>query len=77
MLEPNETWYGEEPYFDRIVIRTIENTAAMEAGLLSGSIDMISGEIGITIDQHWPSRNAMATTTPSSSSRACFTSTSI
>ena len=51
VLEPNETWYGETPYFDRIVIRTIENTAAMEANLLSGSIDMIAGELGVTIDQ--------------------------
>ena len=51
VLEPNETWYGEAPYFDRIVIRTIENTAALEANLLSGSIDMIAGELGLTIDQ--------------------------
>ena len=51
VLEPNDTWYGEAPYFDRIVIRTIENTAALEANLLSGSIDMIAGELGLTIDQ--------------------------
>jgi peptide/nickel transport system substrate-binding protein len=29
----------------------IENTAALEANLLSGSIDMIAGELGLTIDQ--------------------------
>ncbi len=51
VLEPNPTWYGEIPYFERIVVRTIENTAAMEANLLSGSIDMIAGELGLTIDQ--------------------------
>ena len=51
VLEPNPTWYGDPPHFDRIIVRTIENTAAMEANLLSGSIDMISGELGITIDQ--------------------------
>ncbi len=51
VLEPNDTWYGDPPFFQRIVVRTIENTAAMEANLLSGSIDMISGELGITIDQ--------------------------
>ena len=51
VLEPNETWYGEPPHFDRIVVRTIENTAAMEANLLSGAIDMIAGELGLTLDQ--------------------------
>jgi peptide/nickel transport system substrate-binding protein len=51
VLEPNETWYGPAPQFDRIVVRTIENTAAMEANLLSGSIDMIAGELGLTLDQ--------------------------
>ncbi len=51
VLEPNETWYGDAPYFEQIVIRTVENTAALEANLLSGSVDMISGELGLTIDQ--------------------------
>ena len=51
VLEPNETWYGAPPHFDRIVVRTIENTAAMEANLLSGAIDMIAGELGLTLDQ--------------------------
>ena len=51
VLEPNETWYGPAPQFDRIVARTIENTAAMEANLLSGAIDMIAGELGLTLDQ--------------------------
>ena len=51
VLVPNETWWGKKPYFKRIVIRVIENTAALEANLLSGSIDMISGDLGITIDQ--------------------------
>lgn len=51
VLEPNDTWYGEPPYFEQIVIKTVENTAALEANLLSGSIDMIAGELGLTIDQ--------------------------
>ncbi|HLT01177.1 MAG TPA: peptide ABC transporter substrate-binding protein [Geminicoccaceae bacterium] len=51
VLEPNPTWWGEPPHFQRIVIRVIENTAALEANLLSGSIDMIAGELGLTIDQ--------------------------
>ncbi len=51
VLEPNPTWWGEKPYFKRIVVKVIENTAALEANLLSGSIDMIAGEVGLTIDQ--------------------------
>jgi peptide/nickel transport system substrate-binding protein len=47
----NEHWYGDQPYFDRIIIRVIENTAALEANLLSGSIDYIAGALGLTLDQ--------------------------
>jgi peptide/nickel transport system substrate-binding protein len=50
-LEANPTWYGKAPAFERIVVRVIENTAALEANLLSGGIDMIAGELGLTIDQ--------------------------
>ncbi|MET4805096.1 peptide ABC transporter substrate-binding protein [Limibacillus sp. MBR-115] len=51
VLVLNETWWGEKPAFERIIVRTIENTAALEANLLSGEIDMIAGELGLTIDQ--------------------------
>ena len=51
ILEPNETWYGEPPQFERIVVRVIENTAALEANLRSGAVDMIAGEAGISLDQ--------------------------
>lgn len=51
VLVPNATWNGPKPYFKRIVVRVIENTAALEANLLSGAIDMIAGELGLTIDQ--------------------------
>jgi peptide/nickel transport system substrate-binding protein len=51
VLEPNPTWWGEAPHFKRIVVKVIENTAALEANLLSGGIDMIAGELGPTIDQ--------------------------
>jgi peptide/nickel transport system substrate-binding protein len=51
VLEPNPTWWGDAPYFKRIVVKAIENTAALEANLLAGDIDMIAGEAGITIDQ--------------------------
>lgn len=52
VLEPNPHWAGPKPGFKRIVIRTIENTAALQANLLSGDVDMVPGEgIGLTIDQ--------------------------
>lgn len=51
VLEANPTWYGEAPRFRRIVVKTIENTAALEANLLSGSIDYIAGELGLSLDQ--------------------------
>jgi peptide/nickel transport system substrate-binding protein len=51
VLVPNPTWWGDKPQFKRIVVRVIANTAALEANLLSGAIDMIAGELGLTIDQ--------------------------
>lgn len=50
-LEPNPTWWGKKPAFDRLVVRVLENTAALEANLLSGSIDYIAGELGLALDQ--------------------------
>ncbi|MGO1120099.1 peptide ABC transporter substrate-binding protein [Rhodovibrionaceae bacterium A322] len=50
-LLPNSRWWGEPPAFDRIIVRTIENTAALEANLLSGAIDMVAGELGFSLDQ--------------------------
>jgi len=52
VLEPNPHWTGTKPGFKRIVLRHLENTAALQANLLSGDIDMVAGEgIGLTIDQ--------------------------
>ena len=51
VLEPNPHWWGAAPHFKRIVVRAIENTAALEANLLSGGIDYIAGELGLAIDQ--------------------------
>lgn len=51
VLERNPTWWGQEPAFDRITVRVIENTAALEANVLSGAVDMIAGELGLTLDQ--------------------------
>jgi peptide/nickel transport system substrate-binding protein len=52
VLEPNPHWVGAKPGFKRIVLRHIESTAALNANLLSGDVDMVAGEgIGLTIDQ--------------------------
>lgn len=51
VLERNPTWWGKKPAFARIVVKAIENTAALSANLLSGDIDYIAGELGLTVDQ--------------------------
>ena len=52
VMEPNPYWSGTKPGFKRIVLKHIENTAALQANLLSGDVDMVAGEgIGLTIDQ--------------------------
>lgn len=50
-LERNPRWGGRAPQFARIVVRTIENTTALEAQLLAGQIDMVAGELGLPLDQ--------------------------
>ncbi len=51
-LEPNEAWRGRKPALKRIIIKAIENTAALQANLLSGDIDMAPGDApSLTIDQ--------------------------
>lgn len=51
VLEPNPTWWGDRPHFKRIVVKAVANTAALTANLLSGDVDMIAGELGLTLDQ--------------------------
>ena len=52
VLEPNPNWAGRKPAFKHIVVKLIANTAALQANLLSGDVDMVAGEgIGLTIDQ--------------------------
>ena len=51
VLETNPTWYGTPPAFRRVVVRVIENTAALEANLLSGEVDYVAGELGFTVEQ--------------------------
>ncbi|HXE03164.1 MAG TPA: peptide ABC transporter substrate-binding protein [Methyloceanibacter sp.] len=51
VLERNPTWWGKPPAFRRIVLWTVENTAALEANLLAGGLDMVAGELGFSLDQ--------------------------
>ncbi len=52
VLTPNPYWPGHKPYFKRIVIKTIENTASLNANLLSGDVDLAPGDApALSIDQ--------------------------
>src|ERR1700693_3685751 len=51
LLEPNPHWAGPPGHFRRVTVRAIENTAALEANLLSGTIDMVAGELGLPLDE--------------------------
>ncbi len=52
ILTPNPYWPGAKPGFTRIVLKLVENTAALQANLLAGDVDMIvDGGLGLTIDQ--------------------------
>ena len=52
VLEPNPYWHGTAPGFRRIVIRAIENTAALQANLQSGDVDFAPGDApSLTLDQ--------------------------
>jgi peptide/nickel transport system substrate-binding protein len=52
VLEANPYWSGTRPGFRRIVLKHIENTAVLQASVLSGDVNMVAGEgIGLTIDQ--------------------------
>src|SRR6266481_8598944 len=51
VLEPSANWHGPKPHFRRVTVRAIENTAALEANLLSGTIDMVAGELGLSLDE--------------------------
>ncbi|HYM04624.1 MAG TPA: peptide ABC transporter substrate-binding protein [Stellaceae bacterium] len=51
VLEANPTWWGKKPAFRRVVVWAVENTAALEANLLAGGLDMVAGELGFSLDQ--------------------------
>ena len=50
-LAPNPYWPGPAPDIKHVVIRLIDNTAALQANLLSGDVDFSPSGIGITTDQ--------------------------
>jgi peptide/nickel transport system substrate-binding protein len=58
VLTPNPYWSGPPGRFRRITVRAIENTAALEANLLSGTIDMVAGELGPPLDEALAFENA-------------------
>jgi peptide/nickel transport system substrate-binding protein len=52
-IMPNPFWKGEQPYFEKITFRLVENTSALQANLMASGVDMVaSGNIGLTLDQH-------------------------
>ncbi|MBI1774088.1 MAG: peptide ABC transporter substrate-binding protein [Proteobacteria bacterium] len=52
VLTPNPRWAGDKPFFAKVTVRVIENTAALEQNLLSGDVDYIAGEgFGLPVDQ--------------------------
>ncbi len=52
VMEPNPYWAGPKPGFKRIILKHIENTAVLQANVLSGDVNMVAGEgVGLTIDQ--------------------------
>jgi peptide/nickel transport system substrate-binding protein len=50
IFEPNPFWFGKKPNIKKIIVKLIPSTAALEANLLSGSVDMIS-ELSLPFDQ--------------------------
>ncbi len=52
ILLPNEYWKGPVPYFKKVQMRLVENTAALQANILAGDVDTVaSGNLGLTLDQ--------------------------
>ena len=50
-LERNPHWTGETPQFRRILIKFFENSSSLEANLLSGNVDYVPGESGLSFSQ--------------------------
>ncbi len=50
-LERNRYWTGEKPAFKRILIKIFENSSSLEANLLSGNVDYVPAESGLSLNQ--------------------------
>jgi peptide/nickel transport system substrate-binding protein len=50
-LERNPHWTGKPPQFRRILIKFFENSSSLEANLLSGNVDYVPGESGLSFSQ--------------------------
>jgi len=50
-LERNPHWTGEKPQFRSILIKFFENSSSLEANLLSGNVDYVPGESGLSFNQ--------------------------
>src|SRR5260370_16972543 len=57
VLEQNPTWTGEKPHFKRLVVKIIENSAALEANLLSGTVDYALGDLRLSLTPPLPFSN--------------------
>ena len=51
VFRPNPYWPGPRPGLAAIVVKLIENTAALQANLLSGDVDMTPSGTGLSIEQ--------------------------
>ncbi len=50
-FSPNPHWTGTRPGLKGITLKLLENTAALQANLLSGDVDTTPAGIGLSIDQ--------------------------
>lgn len=50
-ISRNPHWKGATPAFNNVSFRTIENSTSLSSNLLSGEIDYIAGELGLSLDQ--------------------------
>lgn len=50
VLERNPHWFGPPPHFRRVTVKVLGDTATAEAALLSGAIDYLAGEVGLSVE---------------------------
>ena len=50
ILSPNPHYWGLKPYFNKVILKFITNTATLEANLVSGNVDLLSTS-GLSFDQ--------------------------